>query len=434
MTRSAKNHQHKYPSKGARSDGPCPIMRSCGGCEWLGLPYRKQLARKHAAMVELFGPLIESFGWDVTVEPVLGMGESRKSGPVTTADAPLAAPRAFRYKAATPFAPGGERQGDVRSGFFARGTHEIVPCPSCAVEAPRTRELLNEVARACERLGIPAYDEDRGTGQMRYAVVRAGWRTDEFMLTLVTRSREVPHLDELIEVLHAYEPRLVTIAQNINPRRTNAILGGETRLLYGEPRMTDMLLGCTFEISPTSFYQVNPQQTEVLYQLAIDGMDAHEGDVLLDTYCGSGTIGLCAADALRTAGNRVQLIGVERNVEGVRDARRNAEINGLGEDAPVSARFVAQDATAYMKARAAEGAKVDVLIMDPPRAGSTPEFLTATAALAPRRIVYISCNPTTQVRDLELLGRARYRLLRISPVDMFPHTTHVETVAVLERS
>lgn len=160
----------------AEHGGPCPIMRRCGGCEWLGLPYRKQLARKHAAMVELYAPLIERFGWDVEVSPVMGM-DSRS-------------PRAFRHKAATPFAPG--EGGEVRGGFFARGTHDIVACPACAVEAPGARELLNEVATVASELGIPAYDEDRRCGQLRYAVLRCGWRTGERMLTLVTRSREAP--------------------------------------------------------------------------------------------------------------------------------------------------------------------------------------------------------------------------------------------------
>lgn len=426
----------KQTNANTHREGPCPHMRTCGGCEWLGLPYRKQLARKHAAMTELFAPLIERFDWDVAVEPVLGMGADREQGPVTVADAPLASPRAFRHKAASPFAP--TKNGGIQAGFFARGTHEIIPCGACAIEAPGARELLNEVARTASELGIPAYDEDKRTGQLRYAVVRAGWRTNDMMLTLVTRSRNVAHLDELVERLRTFEPRLVTIAHNINPRVTNAILGGETHVLYGADRMRDQLLSCTFEISPTSFYQVNPQQTEVLYQLAIDGMDLRTGDTVLDAYCGSGTIGLCAAASMRERGGSLRLIGVERNVEGVRDAKRNAVINGMASEGDASeqgpVQFVAQDATEYMRHEATKGTSVDVVIMDPPRAGSTPEFLNAAATLGPRRIVYISCNPTTQVRDLEQLGELRYRLERLTPVDLFPHTSHVETVAVLTRN
>lgn len=419
------NPAFKVSSAASDRKAPCPIMRDCGGCEWLGLPYRKQLKRKHAAMVELYESLIGRFGWNVHVDDVLGMGPSREAGPVTAADSPLASPRAFRHKASTPFAPGSH--GEVRCGFFARGTHTIVPCPVCPVEAPGARELLNEVARLASDLGIPAYDEDRRQGQLRYAVLRCGWRTNESMLTLVTRTREVPHLDALAQAIAREHPGIVTIAQNINPRVTNAILGGETRLLHGEPRMHDQLLDCTFEISPVSFYQVNPQQTEVLYQSAIDGMQLREGDTVLDTYCGSGTIGLAAAASTRANGAHVRLIGVERNVEGMRDAQRNAQANGL----EGMSDFIARDATEYMREAAEQGLNVDVLIMDPPRVGSTPAFVEAATSLKPRRIVYISCNPVTHVRDLELFGEAGYRVDRLTPVDLFPHTTHTEMIATL---
>ena len=409
------------PRSHRTDDGPCPVMRACGGCTWLNLPYRKQLARKQAAMEELFAPLFERAGWDAGIDPIVGMGGALGEA------GHLASPRAFRYKAATPFAPG--PRGQVRCGFFARGTHDIVAVPDCAVEAPGARRILNEVARAAQACRIPAYDEDARRGLFRYAVLRLGWRSNEGILTLVTTRREIPGFHAFIERLRAIDPRVTTIAQNINPRVTNAILGSETHVVAGPPRMRDRLLSCTFEISPTAFYQTNPQQTEALYQLAIDGMGLRAGDVLLDAYCGSGTIGLCAARAAADSGLGTRLLGVERNPAGIEDARRNAEVNGLADDA----RFVAEDATSYMRRAAEAGERVDVLAMDPPRAGSTPEFLAAACALAPRRIVYISCNPVTQARDLEQLAHEGYRLARLTPVDMFPHTEHVETVAVLER-
>lgn len=373
-------------------------------------------------MEELFRPLIERMGWDAAIEATCGMGS--KAGDPGKAPAP----RAFRYKAATPFAPG--PAGAVRSGFFARGTHTIVPAPSCAVEAPGARHILNEVARVAERLGIPAYDEDARQGVLRYAVLRMGWRTDETMLTIVTARREVPHIEDLARELSSIDPRIVCVAQNINGREGNAILGRETRVLWGAPHMKDELLGCTFAISPTAFYQTNPQQTEVLYRLAIEGMALEAGDVLLDAYCGSGTIGLCAARDAARAGKAITLIGVEKNPAGIADARLNAELNGLGPD---EASFMATDATEFLRDAARSDTHVDVVALDPPRAGSTPAFLTAAAELGPRRIVYISCNPTTQVRDLEILGQQGYRLCRLTPVDMFPHTEHTETVALLSR-
>lgn len=423
MARHARNASSASAQKNSmprpQSDGPCPLMRACGGCEWLGLPYRKQLARKQAAMQELFGPMLASPYSDVReLEPIFGMGG--RAG-----DGKIASPRAFRYKAATPFAPG--ENGEVRCGFFARGTHHIVEVPQCIVEAPGAREVLNGVARIAQELGISAYDEDSHQGVLRYAVLRLGWKTNQGVLTLVTSRRDVAQLDQLARRAMELDPRVTCVAQNINPRVTNAILGGETRVIAGADHMHDKLLGCTFEISPTAFYQTNPQQTELLYQLAIDGMALKANEVLMDAYCGSGTIGLCAAADARERGIAISLVGVERNAAGIADARANARLNGL-ED---SCEFVAKDATEFMLASASEGRRVDVLSIDPPRAGSTPEFLDAACAMAPRRITYISCNPQTQERDLWHLLRCGYRLERLALVDMFPHTTHVETVAVL---
>lgn len=403
-----------------RSDGPCPVMRSCGGCVCLGLPYHKQLARKQQAMDDLFAPLIAHHRWDVKIEPVWGMGGRAGEGA-------LPAPRRFRYKAITPFAPG--PHGAVRSGFFARGTHTIVHVDDCAVEAPDARHILNEVGRIAQQMHIPAYDEDAHRGILRYAVLRLSHKRDEGILTLVTAQRNIPHYHAFLDEIARISPQITTIAQNINGRTTNAILGSETHILRGPKRMRDELLGCTFEISPTAFYQTNPQQTETLYRLAIEGMDLHDGDVLLDAYCGSGTIGLCALHDAMQRGCSVHLLGVERNTAGIADAKRNADLNDLRE----CARFVAEDATAYLFRAAQREERIDVLCIDPPRAGSTPRFIEAACAIGPRRIVYVSCNPATQERDMGLFARGGYRLVRLAPVDMFPHTEHVETVAVLTR-
>lgn len=407
-------------SKKDKHDGaPCPVMRACGGCEWLNLPYKKQLGRKQQTIEELFAELCAQA--DISVDPIRGMG-------VTFGDAgKYPAPRGFRHKAATPFSPG--TAGTVRCGFFKRGTHTIVEIPDCCVEAPGARHILNEVARVAETHRIPAYNEDAHVGLLRYAVLRLGWHTDEIMLTVVTAQRDLPDAEAFWNDLAAIDPKIVTVAQNINNRATNAILGDETRVVWGKPCLRDRLLSCDFDISPTAFYQTNPEQTEVLYRLAIESMDLQRGDVLLDAYCGSGTIGLCAARAQEEKGDPITLFGVERNEAGISDARKNAELNGLTRNAW----FIADDATDYMLNAADNHERVNVLSIDPPRAGSTPEFLEAAIALKPRRIVYISCNPATQERDLHPLMDAGYRLLRITPVDMFPHSSHIETVAVLER-
>lgn len=418
-TATKKPKSGKTAARNRDVSAPCPVMHECGGCEWLNLPYKKQLVRKQAAMTELFADICKQA--DIEISPIRGMGVTLGEG------GKYPAPRAFRHKAATPFAPG--PHGTVRRGFFKRGTHQIIDVPACAVEAPEARRILNQVARVAEEHKIPAYNEDTHTGLLRYAVLRAGWRTDEFMLTLVTAQRDLPRAEEFFDAVAGIDPRIVCLAQNINNRVTNAILGDETRIVRGRESLRDELLDCSFDISPTAFYQTNPEQTELLYQIAIDGMELRSGDVLMDAYCGSGTIGLCAAKQAASAGNKIMLLGVERNPAGVADARKNAELNDLGR----CAWFMADDATDYMLDAAANHERVDVLSIDPPRAGSTPEFLEAAIALKPRRIVYISCNPTTQERDLHPLMDAGYRLLSIVPVDMFPHTTHVETVAVLER-
>ena len=274
--RSKRSHKDspKPTHKAVDPKSPCSIMHACGGCTALNRPYKKQLAAKQAAMKELFAALCEREG--ISVDPIRGMG-------VTLGDpGKYPAPRGFRHKAATPFAPG--KEGAVRCGFFERGTHRIVAVPECPVEAPGARQILNGIAREAERLRIPAFNEDKHLGLLRYAVVRCGWRTDQIMVTLVTAQRDLPHAQDFFEAVAALDPRIVTVAQNINGRTGNAILGEETRIAYGAECMRDQLLGCEFDISPTAFYQTNPQQTELLYQIAIDGMDLHQGDALMEAY------------------------------------------------------------------------------------------------------------------------------------------------------
>ena len=385
----------------------CPIAKSCGGCEWLAVPYPIQLERKQALVEEVLGQAVRQDG--ATLEKICGMDE----------------PRGYRHKAATPFAPGSH--GRVRCGFYAAGSHRIVPCSSCLVEAPGARDVLNSVARAAERCGIPAYQEDRGSGVLRHAVVRMGYATRECLLTVVTNGPRLPRAEKFVKDILRNQPQVTSIVQNVNERRTNAILGRECRALYGPGVMHDRLLGCSFEIGPTSFYQTNPAQTEVLYRLAIAGAGVVPGMRLLDAYCGTGTIGICGAHECPD----VEVVGVEQIGGAVAAARRNGIANGLDK----RCRFVRADATEYLVAAARNGRaeRFDALIMDPPRAGSTPEFLSAVCALGPERVSYVSCNVITQARDIEMLREGGYWLERVQPVDMFPHTKHVECVATLVR-
>ena len=422
----------------------CSIARSCGGCEWLSVPYPIQLKRKQAQVEELLVPLASIN--NVTIEPIRGMDE----------------PLAYRHKAATPFAPGKGRT--VRSGFYASGTHKIIASKECLVEDGRARAILNDVAYLAGQFNIHAYQEDRGKGALRHGVVRCGYATDDVMLVLVVNGQHLPHEQEFVAALRKAHPELTSIFLNVNQKRTNAILGRETRLLWGSTSMSDKLLDCTFEIGPTSFYQTNPQQTEVLYQLAIDGAlagsklaDAESADTaqagaaltgastqadasaqatasaqtdslrVLDAYCGTGTIGLCLAHAATAQGVNLLLTGVDQVENNIQMARRNARNNKL------QAEFICDDATRYMQALAKDGQNFDVIILDPPRAGSTPAFLKATAQLAQKKIVYVSCNVVTQVRDLKVLLDSGFAIERVTPVDMFPHTKHVETVVLMSR-
>ena len=421
----------------------CSIARSCGGCEWLSVPYPIQLKRKQAQVEELLAPLANIN--NVTIEPIRGMDE----------------PLAYRHKAATPFAPGKGRT--VRSGFYASGTHKIIASKECLVEDGRARAILNDVAYLAGQFNIHAYQEDRGKGALRHSVVRCGYATNDVMLVLVVNGQHLPHEQEFIAALRKAHPELTSIFLNVNQKRTNAILGRETRLLWGSTSMSDKLLGCTFEIGPTSFYQTNPQQTEVLYQLAIDGAlagselagselagselagsesaDAEQASVstqaaisapasslrVLDAYCGTGTIGLCLAHAAEAQGINLLLTGVDQVENNIQMARRNARNNNL------EAEFICDDATRYMQALAKDGQNFDVIILDPPRAGSTPTFLKATTQLAQKKIVYVSCNVVTQARDLKVLLDSGFAIERVTPVDMFPHTKHVECVVVLSR-
>ena len=398
----------RYTSRMGYRTYTCPYAKNCGGCEWLAVPYPIQLKRKLAGVEGLLGEMAAADG--ARVEDVIGMAE----------------PLAYRHKAATPFAPRGKGGHKIACGFYARGTHRIVRCESCLVEVPMARPLFEAVARIATELGISAYKEDAGRGCLRHAILRAGWKTPDAMLTVVANGQKLVREQDFVRAVRAAEPRLSTIVLNTNQKRTNAMLGRDSRALFGSGTMRDELLGCTFEIGPTSFYQTNPSQTEALYQVAIEAAALESGMRVLDAYCGCGTIGICAAQAVPGA----EVLGVEKGVEAIGRARVNARLNGVSERCS----FVAADATEWILAAARAGERFDVVLMDPPRAGSTPEFLGAVASLAPKRVVYVSCNVETQARDVALLRERGYRLARVTPVDMFPHTKHVECVCLLERA
>ena len=368
--------------------------KKCGGCPLLTLPYPEQVAKKQARVSTLLGHY-------APVEPLRAMQE----------------PWHYRNKAIATFAM---QRGKLVLGLYAEGSHRVLPGCQCLLQSEvlnRTLSAVLDAARACRWV---AYDEDRGTGLVRHAVLRTS-REGKVLVTLVTARPELPGSRNFCTALRKAAPWVVGIVQNINPTQTSAVLGNREKTLFGRDFVTDTLCGLQFAISSRSFYQVNLVQTEVLYRTALELAALTGKETVIDAYCGIGTIGLCAA---ARAG---RVIGVERNPAAARDAAANARRNRIA-----NAEFVCADATEWMMQQA-DKLRPDVIFLDPPRAGSTPECIAAVAKMNPRRIVYVSCDPETLARDIVLFGRNGYRARRCLPVDLFPHTKHVETVVQLVR-
>ncbi len=381
----------------------CRVAKQCGGCSRIDVPYNEQLAAKDEFVRNLFGCFA-----DVEIRSILGMDD----------------PNHYRNKVTSPFAPGkrGPNGGrEILTGMYAAGTHRIIQTDGCLVENEQAQQVVRAVKQIMKKHRIEPYDEDKGTGFMRHAVVRVGHESGEVLVTLVTNDDAFPNSKSFCRELVKRCPFVTTVVQNVNMRQTNVILGQQEKKLYGPGFILDTLCGLSFRISSQSFYQVNALQTTVLYDTAIRLANLDGTQTVIDAYCGTGTIGLVAAKR-----GAARMIGVDSVESAIRDARENARHNGVD-----NATFVAADAGAFMCECAEAGDKVDVVFMDPPRAGSTEVFLDALVKLRPDRVVYISCNPETQVRDVQHLVAKGYALKTVQPVDMFPHTDHVETVALL---
>ena len=397
----------------ARRDGLfCPIDGRCGGCELLRTPYRKQLKEKQERMEALFADLL---GDEAAVSPIAGMQD----------------PRYYRNKVVSPYVAVYDRRARKRRilcGMYERGTHRVIDSRECLIENPEAKRIILTVRELMGNFGMTPYDEDADTGFLRHVQVRVGHTSGEVMVTLITREEDFPASRSFVRALKKAHPSITTVVQNVNTRKTNVIMGDKERTLYGPGFILDSLCGLTFRISSKSFYQVNSDQTEVLYTRAIEMAGLAGDETVMDAYCGTGTIGLVAARGVNGGPGAARVIGVEERPDAVADARNNARHNGI------DAEFVAADAGAFMRDLAARGESLDVLLMDPPRSGSTPDFLKAACTLAPRRIVYISCNPETQARDASYLVEHGYRIVEMQPVDMFPHTPHVENILAFERA
>ena len=367
--------------------------KKCGGCPLLALPYREQLAKKQARLQELLGGF-------APVKAVQGMAE----------------PLHYRNKAIASFAT---QRGKLVCGLYAEGTHRVLPGADCLLQEEILNKTLAAVLDAARACRWTAYDEDRGTGLLRHTVLRSSG-DGKVLVTLVTPGPDLPGSKNFCTALRKKAPWVVSIVQNINPTRSSAVLGSREKTLYGLGFVLDTLCGTQFAISSRSFYQVNRTQTEVLYKKALELAKLTGRETVIDAYCGIGTIGLCAAPLAK------QVIGVERNPAAVKDAAANARRNKIA-----NARFVCADATEWMAAAAGEGLRPDVVFLDPPRAGSTPECITAVNKMKPRRVVYVSCDPETLARDVAAFTRLGWRAAKFCPVDLFPQTKHVETVVLL---
>lgn len=375
----------------------CPAAGKCGGCQYLNKSYEEQLKIKEETVRRLCGSFVK-------FQPIIGMEN----------------PKHYRNKVHAAF--GEDRRHGIISGQYEEKTHRIVPIDSCLLENEKADEIIVTIRGLLKSFKIRPFNEDTGYGLLRHVLVRTGHISGQIMVVLVIASPIMPSKNNFVKALLKAHPEITTIVVNVNNRTDSMVLGNKEQILYGKGYIEDTLCGKTFRISPKSFYQVNPVQTEKLYQKAMDFAALTGTETVLDAYCGTGTIGMIAS---KDAG---KVIGVELNPDAVRDARSNARNNNIK-----NIEFYQQDAGQFMVRLAEEKMPIDVVFMDPPRAGSDEPFLSSLTRLNPPKIVYISCNPETLTRDLKYLTKKGYKVEKGVCVDMFPWTGHVETVVLLTR-
>lgn len=373
----------------------CPYYKKCGGCNYQGIPYEEQLERKLHKVKSLIGPYVR-------VEKIIGMD----------------LPYNYRNKVNAAFRK--NKKGEIISGVYKEGTHELIAIDDCQIEDDTADKIIKTIRELAKSFKLQIYDEDRRSGVLRHVMVRTGYVSGQVMVVLVTGTPIFPSKNNFCKELRKRHPEITTIIQNINDKHTSMILGDKENIIYGKGYIEDTLCGYKFRISSKSFYQINHVQTEILYKTAIDYCDFKGDERLLDAYCGIGTIGITASKNVK------EVIGVELNRQAVKDAIVNAKLNGIK-----NIRFINEDAGKYMVGLASQNEKVDVVIMDPPRTGSTEEFLASVIKLGPKKLVYISCAPETLARDLKYLVGHGYKCKGAMAVDMFAQTGHVECVVFI---
>ena len=382
----------------------CPVAGPCGGCSLRHLDYAAELRAKQESVLDAFRRI---GGLEV---PVLDI---------------LPSPEVDRYRNKVQFPVGVDKNGAPCIGFYAGRTHRIVPCPDCKLQPGVLNEIGNALCAFFAQQGIRPYDEQSGKGLVRHIFLRRGAHSGQIMVCLVCTRAKLPHAEQLCAVLREQFPAISTILLNVNAKNTNVILGSENHILYGPGYIEDTLCDVPVRLGPLSFYQVNTLAAERLYGVAAQYAQLTPDDTLLDLYCGMGTIGLSMADQCRG------LIGVEIVPEAIESAKANAA--RMGEAVAAKSRFFCADAGQAATQLAAEGLHPDIVMLDPPRKGCDEATLSAVVRMAPRRVVYVSCNPATAARDAAWLEKNGYHAEKVQPVDLFPRTKHVEAVLLLTK-
>lgn len=379
-----------------RVEPDCEVFSRCGGCNLQHMDYYAQMQLKTDLVKNT---LKKSLGYEPLVEPTIGMLR----------------PYNYRNKAQYPVIDG-------KIGFYAGRTHALIENEKCYIQNETIDSLAKDAFRVTQKYNVSTYNEKTGEGLLRHIVTRIGVNTGEIMLTLVTNGEKMPHAEEIIKEITAKYPDLKSIIQNINKENGNVILGRECKTLFGQDYIEDELEGYRFKISPLSFYQVNPQQTAVLYNTAKEFAELTGEENVFDLYCGIGTIGLFVADKAKN------VFGVEIVPQAIENAKENAKLNGI-----TNVEFICGSAEEVIPAKYQEGKTADVVFVDPPRKGCDVQLLETLKEMKAKKIVYVSCNPATLARDLKYLTDNGYEIKKVQPVDMFPQTCHVETVVLLSK-
>lgn len=388
-----------YEKSPDRVEPNCPIYKECGGCQLQHLSYPGQLRAKHNQVQEVLTRIgkIEN----AIVHPVLGMED----------------PWRYRNKAQVPV---GEREGGLIAGFYQKRSHDIIDMEACLIQQEKNDEVVQSIKRICEKHGVRAYNEQTHKGTLRHIMARYGMKTGEIMVVLITRNTDLPNKNQIIQDIIQSNPDIKSIVQNINTKKTNVIFGVETKVLWGNEFIYDYIGNIRFAISARSFYQVNPEQTKVLYDQALKYAGLSGKETVIDAYCGIGTISLFLAQQAK------KVYGVEIVPEAIEDAKRNAKLNEIE-----NVEFAVGEAETVIPKWYEDGVKADVLVVDPPRKGCDETLLQTIIEMKPKKVVYVSCNPATLARDLRILEDGGFKTAEVQPVDMFPQTMHVEAVAVL---